>query len=153
MYLHSTCISDVPSREFSCEQFSLFTRRRRFNFMENLQEVRRLPLPLRLWTIVVWPPQRRMRCFHRQWVQRLHANAFISCSPACVGPSGPRCRNSPGWEMHEYIACDLIVTCDRLQSELQSSKYENRNFRYGSTRSTISVSFTISDLILDLSNS
>lgn len=40
----------------------------------------------------------------------LHARASISCSPACVGPSGPRRRNSPGWEMHENIACDLIAT-------------------------------------------
>lgn len=24
-------------------------------------------------------------------------DASISCSPACVGPSGPRRRNSPGW--------------------------------------------------------
>jgi len=91
---------------------------------------------------------RRMRCFHRRWVQRLHANASISCSPACVGPSGPRRRNSLGWEMHENIACDLIVTCDHLRPE--SSKYDlNRNFRvnYWLTRSFYDLIWVISEIV------
>ena len=51
----------------------------------------------------------RMYCsFRRRWVQRLHANASISCSLACVEPSSPRHHNSLGWEMYGNIPYDLM---------------------------------------------
>lgn len=48
-------------------------------------------------------------------------NASISCSPVCVGPSGPRYHNNLDWEMHKNIGRDLIVTYDCLQSKSRPS--------------------------------